>query len=242
MQSKITEIEPDVFFVETADSSTPRIEHNGIYLYRFMDSLYIKKENLEDLSPKEVSNLCRARLRYPDLIGPVNGKVKKIINMYVQAVRPSLLFEIGAGESPAVDNPPSETIYLKSDADSRLSEKKQEEMVLFSEENYRLPYDNCSLDMAVAVFVFQFKIYREQIEELYRCLKIDGVIVANVYRRRQDSRADLEKDFNYSGFYIVRLQDPQNLCREHEYWLIGKNKELIEDKARQLLKTIALLS
>ncbi len=234
---EILEIEPGVYLSKDTRKSSDIIKHKEILLYRFMDSFYIEKENLEDLSPSEVENLCRARLKYPSLIGPANAKVKKIIENYVQIALPKKLFEIGAGKSPAIEKPPTETAYTTSDADSEAEYANEEKVLLFSANKCDLPYKDSSLDMAIAVFVFQFKIYKPQIEELYRCLKDDGLIIANVYRRKDASRINLETDFKTAGFNVSRIADPQNLCRDHEYWLIGKDSKTLAEKTQQFLAT-----
>lgn len=202
------------------------IHHNGEFLYRFMDCFYIRKEHLYELSPDEVSNLCRARSLFPELITDVNDVVQSIFKKLVLRVSPTSLLEIGSGSRPLLSSPPPGFVYVMSDADQSVivGSVNGAEFCEFSSTNSTLPYGDNYFDMVVAVFVLQFKFYEEQISELYRCIAPNGVFVANVYRRPPAAGNELCMQFESKGFNVLRIPDPQSLCSDHEYWIISKCK------------------
>lgn len=207
------------------------IEYNGEVLYRFMDCFYIKKEHLHELSAEEVSNLCRARARYPELITNVNSLVQAIFLKLVRQANPQKLLEIGSGSRPLLSTPPEHFLYVMSDADQSVvmsHSASKAQFCEFSSTNSKLPYGEEFFDMVIAVFVLQFKFYDAQISELYRCIAQEGVFVANVYRRSPAASKELCEQFESKGFKVFRILDPQSLCSAHEYWLVSKSQGQIQ--------------
>jgi hypothetical protein len=192
-----------------------------------MDNLYIRQQHLHLLTPKEVTNLCRARSSNPQLIGGANARVKEIFLNYLERTAPKAVFEIGAGKLPLINTAPPEMIYILSDADPKAGEdiSNEDNFCIFSSSDYKLDYDDSYFDVVVAVFVFQFRVYTKQIAELHRCMADNGVLIANVYRRPQDARLELINEFKAAGFSVSTLNDPEKLCKTHEYWVIGKSQE-----------------
>lgn len=227
MNMKFTEVEPGVFQLKPGAQGGSIEYKDGKPLYRFMDSLYIHEQNLHLLSPEYVTNLCRARSNNTDLIGGANHRVKEVFRKYLEIASPTIVFEIGAGTLPLMAAAPSGMTYILSDADPKAADEISdgENFCVFSRSDYKLSYEDNYFDLVVAVFVFQFRVYNQQIKELYRCIAKSGVILANVYRRPQDSRADLVKEFESFGFSVSILDDPEQLCKEHEYWIIGKSED-----------------
>lgn len=225
MNKKFTEVEAGVFQLESGAQGGGIEYKDGEPLYRFMDSLYIREENLHLLPPEDVTSLCRARSNNIDLIGGANHRVKEIFRKYLEIASPRIVFELGAGTLPLMTAAPTGMTYILSDADPAAGEVSDgENFCVFSRSDYKLSYEDNYFDLVVAVFVFQFRVYQQQIKELYRCIGDNGVILANVYRRPQYSRADLVKEFEDFGFSVLILNDPERLCKEHEYWIIGKNE------------------
>lgn len=221
------------------------IEYDGILYYRFMDYFYTQTENLDELSPEGVSNLCRARAKFPLLISPINISVRLLFKALAQKIRPTTLLEIGAGRDPVFE---AETLngmhYVLSDADRDVVTAHSvldTECYTFSEQVCELPIKESYFEMVIAVFVLHFPFHKIQMLELHRRLKPSGVIVANVYRRSIEARNKLTLEMEDSGFKILKIKDTKNLCRDHEYWILGKSdaqmqycaltlKELIEDQ------------
>ena len=240
MEDMITEINQGVFRLASGSKGPKEIFHNGEKLFRFMDCLYVRQEHLEDLSPLEVTNLCRARAQYPSLIGGVNGEVKGIFSRLIHALSPSKLLEIGAGSNPVLAECPPEMNYVTSDADADAGSGDQGSLIEFSDVHSHLPYQDEFFDMIVAVFVLHFRFYQAQVGELFRCMAKDGVFVANVYRRRQCSRMELQWGFESVGFSVVRISDPKQLCEMHEFWVVGKDLARVSHAVGKLEKLLTI--
>ncbi|WP_404344231.1 class I SAM-dependent methyltransferase [Vreelandella venusta] len=219
-----------VYKLNSKEKGPEVISFENKLLYRFMDHLYVEKENLEDLTSDEVSDLCRARASYPVLIDEANSSVKKNFKEFIHRKNPQCIFEIGAGESPLLDCVDTKVSYAVCDADASLLDKEKKGLVFhnFSFESPNIPFGDNYFDLVVAVFVLHFQFYEVQIKELARCIADDGVFLANIYRRKESGRVGLVQKFEQYGFYVFRLEDPQELCKNHEYWVIGKKEKNVE--------------
>ncbi|MNR33546.1 hypothetical protein D3C85_1512280 [compost metagenome] len=113
------------------------------------------------------------------------------------------------------------------------------ECYVFSETACGLPLDENYFEMVMAVFVLHFPFYKTQLDELHKRLKVSGVVIANVYRRSANSRERLIADMECSGFKVLKVQDANNLCVEHEYWILGKQDAQMEICASTLKELIA---
>ncbi|MFG0359877.1 hypothetical protein [Pseudomonas sp. zbq_11] len=210
--------------------------------YRFMDFFYTQTKHLDELSPDGVRNLCRARAKYPLLISKTNVEVRSLFNALAKKVGPATLLEIGAGRNPVFeDETPSEMHYVLSDADSEVvafhSERKSE-CYAFSGEICNLPAKPDYFEMVIAVFVLHFPFHKKQFIELYNRLSLSGVIIANVYRRSSEARERLTSEIIETGFKIKKIIDSANLCRDHEYWILGKSDAQLENCAVTLKELI----
>jgi hypothetical protein len=232
------EIEPGVLKLESKKPGPPSLSHDGTTYYRFMDFLYIQNRDFDDLAPEVVSNLCRARAKYPHLISVVNQDVRRIFRALVEILEPMSLLEIGSGKSPIfgiadckIDQ------YILADADSEVVKHQinlNRNCYKFSDGICEIPSKDILFDMAIAIFVLHFPFYPNQIAELYKRMKKSGVFIANVYRRDSASRKKLTFDITNAGFEIIKVQDVDNLCREHEYWILGKEDKYIQNCALAL--------
>lgn len=223
------EVSTGVFRLNSDEPGPDTYEHNNIILYRFMDQFYICREHLDEMSQEEVSHLCRARLKFPQLITAVNGRVKEYFKRLINSISPRKILEIGAGESPLFPQPPAGMEYAMADADIEVKKglRAESEFNEFSGEDPVLNYPDNHFDMAVAVFVLQFPFPLTQVAEIYRCLADDGVMVANIYRRQPTANASLREEFSSAGLIVHAITDPESLCKAHEYWIIGKNKDKV---------------
>jgi hypothetical protein len=80
-----------------------------------------------------------------------------------------------------------------------------------------------SVDLVVAVFVFQFHIATSQINEIVRVLSQTGLIVANVYRRSPRARKQLRDHFESCGCEVKIIERTDGVGHDHEYWLVGRD-------------------
>lgn len=236
------EITPGVYKMKPEEKGLSTVEFQGKTYFRFMDYFYIETENLDDLKPEQVSNLCRARAMYPHLISPVNIEVRQNFKALVEIVRPSKLLEIGAGQDPVLSLDETEQIhYVLSDADTSVvthHTKAGRECYEFSKNICNVPDLNDLFDMAIAVFVLHFPFHKNQLLELSKRLKPSGIIVANVYRRNSESRDILMNEMLDAGFISLRIPDNVEICRDHEYWIIGKQDSQLKKYAHILEKLV----
>lgn len=237
----LQEVEPGVLKLMTGEAGPDEITYKGTNYYRFMDFFYIQNKDFDDLAPEAVSNLCRARAKFPHLISDVNQDVRRIFKVLVQKINPTNLLEIGVGKNPifgSTDAKPNQ--YILADADNEIVEfhkNSNNDCYNFSEQTCQIPSFDSFFDMAIAVFVLHFPFHINQIVEVYTRIKNSGVVIANVYRRDFASREKLTCDILSTGFKILKVQDSANLCRDHEYWILGKDDKDIQNCA-SILKNI----
>lgn len=218
------------------NSRDPVILHEGVTLHRFMDFFYINCA-ADELDSSQVEALCRARSLNPSSFAGANSLVRKVFREFIEKSKSKNILEVGAGTNPII--PECELVgaqinYVRSDADPVNADENN----VFSGTANVLNHPDGYFDFAAAVFVLHFKFYGEQISEIYRCLKQNGIFLANVYRRSEQSRMVLREEFECRDFELVILNDPSNLCQDHQYWVAGKNKAEAEAAANLLLGII----
>lgn len=238
---EVEEISEGVFKLCCDDAGPESFEHNGIILYRFMDRFYVLNEHLDEMSRAQVNSLCRARARFPELITDVNLQVKEFFRIFVQAYRPRSILEIGAGRHPLFDPAPDGVDYVLADADTDVKGGLNDEAAFkeFSESSPRLAYKDGHFHLIVAIFVMQFPFCDLQVEEMSRCLAVDGVCIVNVYRRRPEARQALMDALLGAGLIVNVHPDPNRLCRAHEYWIIAKTPEKAEYSLSMLITAVS---
>ena len=151
--------------------------------------------------------------------------VRQLFRSFIWKLRPKNILEIGAGGRPilsAAEADEQGISYTTADADPDI------EGCFFSGMNSKLEFPENHFELAAAVFVLHFYFYEAQIAELHRCLSPNGVFLANVYYRTQESREKLKQSFDSRGLKLLVINDPQQLCRDHEYWLAGKDSASLE--------------
>jgi hypothetical protein len=228
---------PDIFKITGVQKGPDCIFYDGVVWHRFMDVFYLKKRCLDELSPQEVSSLCRARATYPQLIGPANQYVRELLRSLVLEISPQSLLEIGAGNQPLIQPAPDGMRYVLADADLQVVNTHRfsgAECHHFSDCSPPLPSSIGGFDMGVAVFVFQFKFYCGQLAQLAQCMKDEGVVVGNVYRRTVESRAELKANIESAGFFVTVVDDVQRRCRDNAYWIFSKSLQSVENAAEKL--------
>lgn len=210
--------------------------HDEMNLCRFMDKFYIQCAT-DELNTNEVFELCRARAKRPEAISAVNSSVRGILRSLMHEIRPTRMLEIGAGSNPifqSITPAPSGMDFFTADADPQIAAEGPTNL---SWSDCRLPCADNYFDAAAAVFVLHFPFDELQVAELYRCLSPKGVFVANIYRRSEQSRTNLADAFRRAGFTVNIVDDAQKLCRNHEYWVVGKNTIRAEE-AVQILRRL----
>lgn len=239
MSSRIFEmVEPDVLKVVGNDKGPDEAEHDGKTYYRFMDFFYTYTPFLDELDADGVNNLCRARARFPGLISQTNIDVRKLFKQIAVELAPKTFLEIGAGSHPIFHNQPQNCAgYIISDADPEVIEKLRgwgNECQIFSNSECELYFDDGHFELVMAVFVLHFPFYKNQLAELYRTMSPFGVMIANVYRRTVEAKGKLCADIESAGFKVHKVHDSKELCRDHEYWIVGKDLNCLYNCAKTL--------
>lgn len=200
-------------------------------LHRFVDSIYVPCR-LEDLTPSQVTvvNSLRLRLVAGGYMSDVHAAVKDVFERALKSAPQSLIVEWGCGFDPMNLRVPLASRYIGVDLDPSVVEFQRRLRVEVYEptdpklrESYR-----SNVATIISIFVFQFAITPSDVQTMKELLAPGGSILANVYRRDEHSRMELERLFNEHGFAVARTPDPQRLCAGHEYWLLGVNRSVAE--------------
>lgn len=238
IELELEEIKPGAIYQVSHDFGPETISIRGTTFVRFMNKFYVR-ESTQKLDEAEVIALCRARSEL-ETVGPINQSVKNIITKFVNRLSPLSILEIGSGTQPALKSGTSFKQYTLSDADPKTvaqNKKQGRECVKFGKDD-KLPYPEEHFDIAIAVFVFHFKIYDSQITELYRCLKLTGALIANVYLLTENERKDLALDLEKQGFNVIRINDPSTSCKNNEYWICCRSSMILAKMQDALLEIL----
>lgn len=223
----VTEVHEGVYkLLDFSLAGQRTLIHKGMQIHSFMDFLYTENPNLDELTEDQVSALCRERANNPERINNnshANTEVKNLLAHLVNIHRPINLLEIGSGTTPVLSDSSKTSRYILADSDQNVVDQNRtnnKECIKFAS-NDKLLFSNQNFNMIIASFVFHFKIYDSQLEELARCLHSEGAIITNVYRRTEQSRLNLIESLKTFNLRALRISDEQSLCRDHEYWIIG---------------------
>ena len=216
-----------VYFSESLEPDLPlEIEMDGLRYQRFLDYIYIPSET-EELSNDQI--LAVNELRHRLLLAPgaraINERTRGVFGRAVEIASPRSLLEIGPGTNPLFRSAPKGVQYWLADMSRDVIDANRSyglPCFYFNQSN-GIPLADSAVEMIIAIFVLQFNLTSEQIAELARIMAPSGVMVGNVYRRSEESRERLLEMFMGAELQAVRIGDPLNLCRGHEYWLVFKD-------------------
>lgn len=97
-----------------------------------------------------------------------------------------------------------------------------------------MEFESRPFDAVVSVFVFHFRLPAAHLDAMSR---LGGFVLANVYRRDEDSRRLLTAAFRARGMVVTRERDPAQVANGHEFWFIGK-PAVTENLADKVLHTV----
>lgn len=213
---------------QVAEKGAPTLNIQGKEYSRIMDFFYIDVP-ADELDFDQVSMLCKARIKEPRCFEGANKKVKSLFNSFLKAHRSKNILEVGAGTNPILTQEETKEhsiTYMTSDADN------YQGISFYFDANTNLP--NKIFDVVIALFVLHFKFYQHQIDEIYKHMKIDGIFLANVYNREDDSRNELKSDFEKAGFNVQLIKDPESYCKNHYYLMATKGIGIIDKNRKKL--------
>ena len=82
-----------------------------------------------------------------------------------------------------------------------------------------MEFEGRPFDAVVSVFVFHFRLPAAHIDAMAH---LGGFVLANVYRRDEESRRRLERAFRARGLEVTREVDPAKAATGHEFWFIAR--------------------
>ncbi|HUI28711.1 MAG TPA: methyltransferase domain-containing protein [Candidatus Acidoferrales bacterium] len=219
-----------IMYIDPAGPERPEtIRCEGKTYSRFMDFIYISK-SAEELSEDEVLAVNKLREQFIQKMPhwEINISVRAKFLRVIDSLVINSVLEIGPDSNPLFpDSGHKFKEYFTADLDLEsvdLLSSKGIKSFHFNL-NAPLPLPDSSIDLVVALFVFQFPISIQQIKEIRRVVKPDGAVMANVYRRDQRSRDELRAQFLEVGLHCKVIPDGSHLCRDHEYWCLSVNED-----------------
>jgi len=215
-----------IFYIEDFEIEAPKeIKIDGHKYLRFCDFIYIPAST-EKLSKEQIISTNALRKNYfekhPEF--KKNLKVHELFYSLISELKVKNILEFGSGYNPSLFDFQGEIQYSDFDPEvvnhlSRFGLKSH----VFSTDN-TLNIENEEIDLVISIFVLHFKISDLQMSELFRILAKDGVFLFNLYSRSKNSRLELKQKLEKVGFYVARIEDEHNICSNHEYWILFKNK------------------
>jgi hypothetical protein len=217
-----------IYYITDLSIQLPKtLNIKGKKYYGFCDFILIPTR-IDKLSKKQVVTVNSIREKYIDIHPQFskNNNIRKLFKAIIKEFKPKTILEIGPGKNPL--NTIRENTYL-ADFDKGTIDflKNRGENCQFFGKNSTLRIPDNSIELIFAIFVFQFDISSKQINELSRTISSKGILVANIYKRSEQSKRALLKQFHRAGFKHASFQISE-LFNGHEFWIffksISKNK------------------
>jgi Methyltransferase domain len=211
-------------YLDRHDRPAPA-SRGGRPVERFMDAIYLSKP-VEELEPDKIRHVNRARRRLMQdgSVETTNLRVKRAMAAAVNEWAPDDILEWGCGDEtmhPFLDTYRSYTaVDIDPDVVSR--HRRDQKINCRTADNALDSLPPQSIDVIISVFVFHFQMPSAHLRKMAEVLRLDGCILANVYRRSEDSRKRLREAFEAQGLQVTPMPDPSNACTEHEFWVIAR--------------------
>lgn len=206
----------------------------------FMNHFYINQCTSE-LTEEQVFAICRKREQHIKIIGSINTNVKDIFRNFIKQGNFQDVIELGCGSNPTFINSKNSFNFTASDANEDVvynTRKKGIKSIVFGSND--ISEISSNYDLAFAVFVLHFHFSNNEIRSLGRHLKTKGIFIANIYRINEEKRSDLKNRFEDFGFFLERIKDETEICKNHEFWIIGKNKKTVRNESLRFKKIIKI--
>lgn len=237
---KIISAGMDIYYVEEPNLLPHTYSISGKEYHRFCDFILIP-DITENLTPNQVIivNNIRANFfsKYPQFA--TNLRVRERFRTLIKSWNPSTILEIGPSHSPLISKPSNdikEVHLAELDVNAIKDLESKNIPCNFFGLDSALQIENNHIDLIFAMFVFQFNVSEKQCQECFRIMKVDGVLIINIYKRSEESKAHLKHVLSSCGFHCISIADNESLCDHHEYWLLYKND------SNKLNELIALLN
>ena len=238
--SSFAVFENGIGFVEPGSVPSPpaTVVFDGHLFRRFMDFIYLPAP-ADDLTRDQVISVNRLREHLIEmwLFTSANARVKQRMATAVRTLAPCSVLEWGCGYRSIEPFLPAGAGYMAVDVDPNVvSYQRARGTRCFLADQLLEGACTDSHDVILSAFVFHFDIPGRHIAAMHRLLRAEGLVLANVYRRAERSRARLRDAFAAHGFKLIAKPDPDRLCRAHEYWVLHKGIE--HPRTRTLIRTL----
>tara|TARA_Y100001960_G_scaffold334174_2_gene446375 strand:- start:16630 stop:17322 length:693 start_codon:yes stop_codon:yes gene_type:complete len=218
------------------DKKSPAIQHEGKIYYRYMDKIYLPQK-AEELSTEDVIALSEARTALDKEVIDCEYSKKVISKLVDMAGSFSTIVDFGCGNGLIFEVFKEKKINPKMFYGLDLSEdslnkaknkgrKYHADFVLFDKDS-SLSIETESVEAIVSSFVMHFPVSENQIVELYRILKTNGVFVYNDFNFKKSSTTTIKTitKLKKAGFIVEMkefsfLQD--NVEKKHKFIIAKK--------------------
>jgi len=225
---KIKSAGADIFYIDDFSIVPPHsISIKNKTYFRFCDFIFIPRDTYL-LSQEQVIVVNQIRTKYFEIHPQfkMNDTVRNRFKSWVEILEPRSILEFGPGLNPFLPEHQNgiQIFYADFNGESVESLKsKGLDCSLFGKDS-SLKIETDTIDLIVSIFVFHFDISQNQIKEFYRVINTDGVFIANVYKLPAEARHMLLTKFISTGFFYYIIPDSENICKNHEYWILYKKK------------------
>ena len=219
----------DIYYINPTQESSPKVLYiDNKKLTRLLNFIYIPLET-EKLSKEQIISINKLRYihKNDDEIYSLNSQIKLFFVDIIKYLQIDNLLDFGCGYDPIINYLDIEINFVAFDIDDSLMPLLEDNITISN--NLELLKDN-TFDLIISIFVFHFEITMTDIKKLYTILVKNGIIIANIYNRDDNSRHDLYLALSTEGFKIRKLSLFSK--KNHELWLISKseiNSNIIND-------------
>jgi ubiquinone/menaquinone biosynthesis C-methylase UbiE len=197
------------------EKNEKKIINNKKTYYRYMDNIYIPDKPL-NLNFEDVIALSEIRLKNQSLIN--YSYTEEVLNFLISKLKnKNRIIDFGCGGG-VISNLIEEkkdiqeilgldgSDFAVSSTNNKLKNNKKVTANIFKE-NDKINKEDCYFDGIVSNFVMHFNIYENQLLELHRVLKKNGLFVFNdyIYEENEKHSLEMEKRLKKLGFELEIL-------------------------------------
>ncbi|MCA2217836.1 class I SAM-dependent methyltransferase [Jidongwangia harbinensis] len=192
----------------------------------FMDVIRLPHRT-EDLAPRQIQKVNRLRRPLIDDRGSrqhaTNRRVKRAMADGLVAAGVTGVLDWGCGYHPLRPYLPRDVALVGVDIDPEVvAENRRLGLECYDPEDAALQYADRPPSALVSVFVFHFRLPTAHIAAMAELVGTDGFLLANVYRRDEQSRGRLVTAFRERGLQVTREKDPTEAATGHEFWFLAR--------------------
>ena len=177
----------------------------------------------EDLGFRQIQQVNRLRRPLIDDQASsqhaTNRRVKRAMADGLAAAGAGRVLDWGCGYHPLRPFLPGDVEFAAVDLDPEVvAENRQHGIACHHPDDALLEFEDHPFDAVVSVFVFHFRMPTAHIDAMGR---LGRFVLANVYRRDEESRTLLAGAFRSRGLTVTREKDPAQAATGHEFWFIA---------------------